>query len=97
MKKISKHAVRFDHGNLQELFNSGSRKDFVAQVRHALRQLLVKLQVEGHYDEVITLIKREPCYRELNNTWETIKPTVRRQKWHDLIEDLIQIAYATRP
>jgi len=97
MKKISKHTNHIDHGNLQELFNSGNRKDFVAQVRNALRQILVRLHVEGHYDQVIALVKREPHYRQLNNTWEEITPSVRSQKWYELMERLIQIAYSTRP
>jgi Fe-S-cluster containining protein len=62
-----------------------------------LNQILVKLHVENHYDQVITLVKREPCYRELNNTWEEIKPSARSQKWYELMERLIQIAYSTRP
>ena len=97
LKQNSSHSIQFDPASLQGLFHSGNRKDFVAQVRLALRQILVKLQVEGHYDQVITLVKREPCYRELNNTWQEIKPPVRSQKWYELIERTIQIAYSTRP
>jgi len=97
MKHNSAHFIQSDPPSLQDLFQSGNRKDFVAQVRNALRQILVKLQVEGHYDQVITLVKREPSYRELNNTWEEIKPSVRSQKWYELMELLIQIAYSTRP
>ena len=81
---------------MQELFQSDNRKDFVAEVRHGLRQILAKLHIESHYDQVITLLKRESCYRELNNTWEEMKPSVRRQKWYELMERLIQIAYSTR-
>jgi Fe-S-cluster containining protein len=66
-------------------------------VQNALRQILVKLHVEGHYDQVITLVKREPSYRELNNTWEKIIPSVRSQKWYELMDRFIQIAYSTRP
>jgi Fe-S-cluster containining protein len=97
MKQNSRDSVQFDLASLQDLFQSGNRKDFVAQVRLALRQILVKLQVEGHYDQVITLVKREPCYRDLNNTWQEIKPSIRRQKWYELMERTIQIAYSTRP
>jgi len=97
MKHNSSHPIQSDPASLQDLFQSGNRKNFVAEVRHALRQILVKLHVEGHYDQVITLVKREPCYRELNNTWEEIKPSVRSQKWYELMERLIQIAYSTRP
>ena len=97
LKQNSSHSIQFDPASLQGLFHSGNRKDFVAQVRLALRQILVKLQVEGHYDQVITLVKREPCYRELNNTWQEIKPSVRSQKWYELMERTIQIAYSTRP
>lgn len=82
---------------MQDLFLAGSRKEFVAQVRRELRQILIRLKVEGHYDQVITLVKREPSYRELNNTWEEIKPSVRRQKWYALMERCVQIAYSTRP
>jgi Fe-S-cluster containining protein len=97
MKQNSIDSIQFDLASLQDLFQSGNRKDFVAQVRLALRQILVKLQVEGHYDQVITLVKREPCYRDLNNTWQEIKPSIRRQKWYELMERTIQIAYSTRP
>lgn len=96
MKQNSNHSIQSDPTSLQELFQSGNRKDFVAEVRHALRQILVKLQVEDHYDQVITLVKRESCYRELNNTWEEMKPSVRSQKWYELMERFIQIAYSTR-
>jgi len=97
MKQNSSHSIQSDPASQQDLFQSGNRKDFVAQVRNALNQLLVKLHVECHYDQVITLVKREPCYRELNNTWEEIKPSARSQKWYELMEFLIQIAYSTRP
>lgn len=97
MKHNSSHSIQSDPASLQDLFQSGNRKDFVAQVQNALRQILVKLHVEGHYDQVITLVKREPSYRELNNTWEKIIPSVRSQKWYELMERLIQIAYSTRP
>jgi len=97
MQHNSSHSMQSDPASLQDLFQSGNRKDFVSQVRNALRQILVKLHVEGHYDQVITLVKREPCYRQLNNTWEEIKPSVRSQRWHELMERLIQIAYSTRP
>ena len=97
MKHNSSHSIQLDTASLQDLFQSGNRKDFVAQVRNALRQILAKLQVEGHYDQVITLVKREPCYRQLNNTWEEIKPSVRSQKWYELMDRFIQIAYSTRP
>lgn len=97
MKNNSAHSLQLDSARLQDLFQSGNRKDFVAEVRHALRQILVKLHVEGHYDQVITLVKREPSYRELNNTWEEIKPSVRSQKWYELMDRFIQIAYSTRP
>ena len=97
MKQNSSYSIQSDPAILQDLFQSGNRKDFVAQVRNALRQILVKLHVEGHYDQVITLVKREPYYRELNNTWEEIKPSARSQKWYELMERLIQIAYSTRP
>ena len=97
MKHNSSHSFEFDPASLQSLFHSGNRKDFVAQVRLALREILVELQVESHYDKVTTLVKREPCYRELNNTWEEIKPSVRTQKWCELMERSIQIAYSTRP
>ena len=97
MKPNSSHSNQSDPASLQDLFQAGNRKDFVAQVRNALRQILAKLQVGGHYDQVITLVKREPCYRQLNNTWEEIKPSVRSQKWYELMERLIHIAYSTRP
>jgi len=97
MKHNSSHSIQLDAASLQDLFQSGRRKDFVAEARHALRQILVKLHVEGHYDQVITLVKREPSYRELNNTWEEIKPSVRSQKWYELMDRFIQIAYSTRP
>ena len=97
MKHNSSHSIQSDPASLQDLFQSGNRKDFVAQVQNALRQILVKLHVEGHYDQVITLVKREPSYRELNNTWEEIIPSVRSQKWYELMDRFIQIAYSTRP
>lgn len=97
MKHNSAHSIQLDPARLQDLFQSGKRKDFVAQVRQALLQILVKLQVESHYDRVTTLVKREPCYRALNNTWEQIRPSVRRQKWYELMDRIIQIAYSTRP
>jgi Fe-S-cluster containining protein len=86
-----------DSSKLQDLFETGTRKDFVAEVRQAMRQILAKLQVEDHYEQVISEIKREPGYRDLNNTWEKLEPAVRRQKWQELMERLVQLAYATRP
>ncbi len=97
MKQNSNHSIQLDAARLRELFHSGTRKKFVAGVRLALRQILAKLHVEGHYDQVITLTKQDPCYRELNNTWEELKPAVRSQKWQELMERLVQIAYGTRP
>ncbi|MEJ2363430.1 MAG: YkgJ family cysteine cluster protein [Deltaproteobacteria bacterium] len=97
MEDHSSRSSQFDPASLQDLFQSGKRKDFIAQVRLALRQILVKLQVESHYDQVIPLVKREPGYRELNNSWQEMKPPVRRQKWNELMERAIQIAYSTRP
>jgi Fe-S-cluster containining protein len=82
---------------MRELLHSHSRKDFVAAVRSALRQLLADMHVEGHYDQVITELKREPCYRDLNNAWETLEPAVRDRKWQDLMERMVRIAYAGRP
>lgn len=97
MKQSSNHAIQLDPAKLKDLFESGTRKDFVAVVRYALGQVLAKLQVEDHYDQAITLIKREPCYRELNNTWEELKPPARSQTWQELVERMVQIAYSTRP
>ena len=45
MKPNSSHSNQSDPASLQDLFQAGTRKDFVAQVRKALRQILVKLQV----------------------------------------------------
>jgi Fe-S-cluster containining protein len=97
MKNNSAHSIQLDPARLQDLFQSANRKEFMAEVRHVLQQLLVKLHVEGHYDQVINLVKREPLYRELNNTWEKIKPSVRSQKWIELMDRFIQIVYSTRP
>jgi Fe-S-cluster containining protein len=97
MKQNWKHSIQLDAAKLRDLFHSGKRKEFAAGVRLALRQILAKLHVEGHYDQVITLTKQDPCYRELNNTWEELKPAVRSQKWQEFMERLVQIAYGTRP
>ena len=97
MKQNSKHSIQLDAAELRDLFHSGKRKEFVAGMRLALRQILAKLHVEDHYDQVITLIKQDTCYRELNNTWEELKPAVRSQKWQELMERLLQITYGTRP
>jgi Fe-S-cluster containining protein len=97
MKDNSSHSTHLDPAMLQDLFLSGTRKDFVAKAHHALRQILVKLQVKDHYDQIITLVKREPSYRLLNNTWDEMKPSLRSQKWYELTDRFIQIAYSTRP
>jgi len=97
MKQNSKHSIQLDAAELRDLFHSGKRKEFVAGMRLALRQILAKLHVEDHYDQVITLIKQDTYYRELNNTWEELKPAVRSQKWQELMERLLQITYGTRP
>jgi Fe-S-cluster containining protein len=97
MKQKSKHSIQLDAAKVRELFHSGTRKEFVAGVRLALRQILAKLHVESHYNQVINLTKQDSCYRELNNTWEELKPEVRSQKWQELLERLVQIAYGTRP
>lgn len=97
MKQDSNRSIQLDAAKVRELFHSGTRKEFVAGVRLALRQILAKLHVEGHYDQVITLTKQDPYYRELNNTWEELQPAVRSQKWQELMERLVQIAYGTRP
>jgi hypothetical protein len=97
MKQNWKHSIQLDAAKVRELFHSGTRKEFVAGVPLALREILAKLHVEGHYEQVITLTKQNPSYRELNNTWEELKPAVRSQKWQELMERLVQIAYGTRP
>jgi len=94
MKKISKHLI---DNSLQELFHSGSGKDFVAQVRRLLQQILTRIQAQANYDQAIALLKRESFYRELNNIWDELKPSSRREKWRELSERLIQVAYSTRP
>ncbi|MBW2581105.1 MAG: hypothetical protein JRD00_09235, partial [Deltaproteobacteria bacterium] len=60
MKQNSKHSIQLDAAELRQLFHSDKRKEFVAGVRLALRQILAKLHVEGHYDQVITLTKQDP-------------------------------------
>jgi len=97
---MKQHFSRFfplDPAQMRELVHSHSRKDFVAAVRLALRLVLASIHVEGHYDQVIAELKREPCYRDLNNTWEKLDPAARDHKWQDLMEKLVQIAYASRP
>jgi Fe-S-cluster containining protein len=97
MTQPSNHFLNLDPAFMRKLFNSGNRKQFVAGVRLALQQILVRLHVESHYAQVMTQIKREPRYRDLTNTWEKLKPAVRIQKWQELMERLVQVAYATRP
>ena len=47
MKQNSKHSIQLDADKLRELFHSGKRKEFVAGVRLALRQILAKLKWRG--------------------------------------------------
>ena len=86
MRPQHSHSLRLDPGYLRKLFQSGTRKDYVAGVRLALRQVLASMHVEEHYDTVVAQVKREACYRDLNNTWEQLAPPVRVQKWQELME-----------
>lgn len=97
MKQPFSDLRNFDPANLPELCHSNSRKDFVAAVRLALREVLASMRVEDLYVQVINEIKREPCYRDLNNNWEKLKPESRGDKWQKLMERLVQVAYAGRP
>ncbi|UCG14201.1 MAG: YkgJ family cysteine cluster protein [Deltaproteobacteria bacterium] len=97
MNQHSENSPDSDRAQTKQLFLFGHRKDFVAGVRLALRQVLERLHVGAHYSEAITIIKREPLYRDLNNTWEQLAPPVRSEKWQELMERLVQVAYATRP
>lgn len=97
MNQNPSHSIQLDPAYMRQLFHSGNRKEFLAAVQLALRQILVKLNVENHYDQAIAQTKREVSYRDLNNTWEELKPAARGQKWQELMERLVQIAYATRP
>lgn len=97
MNQNHSHSIQLDPAYMRQLFHSGNRKEFLAAVQLALRQILIKLNVENHYDQVIAQMKREVIYRDLNNTWEGLKPAARGQKWQELLERLVQIAYATRP
>ena len=97
MNQNHSHSIQLDPAYMRQLFHSGNRKEFLAAVQSALRQILIKLNVEDHYDQAIAQMKREVIYRDLNNTWEGLKPAARGQKWQELLERLVQIAYATRP
>ena len=97
MNQNHSHSIQLDPAYMRQLFHSGNRKEFIAAVQLALRQILKKLNVENHYDQAIAQMKREVIYRDLNNTWEGLKPAARVQKWQELLERLVQIAYATRP
>ena len=97
---MTQHLSHFPHlgpAYMRKLLTSDSRKNFLEAVRLALRQVLASMHVESHYDQVITEIKREPCYRALDNTWESLEPSNRSQKWQELLERMVQIAYASRP
>ena len=97
MNQNPSHSIQLDPAYMRQLFHSGKRKEFLAAVQLALRQILEKLNVENHYDQAIAQTKREVSYRDLNNTWEELKPAAREQKWQELMERLVQIAYSTRP
>ena len=97
MKQSLGYAPDIDPVYLRQLFKSGERKDFLDAVRLALRQVLANLYVEDNYDQVITQIKREPCYQDLNNNWDKLEPAARGQKWQALMERLLKLVYATRP
>ena len=97
MKQESSQLPDLESAYMRELLNSSSRKKFVAAVRLALRQVLASIHVEGHYDQVITAVKRDPCYQDLNNRWEKLDLQSKGRKWQELMEKLVQIAYASRP
>ncbi len=97
MKQHISHFRNFDPARLPELLHSNSRKDFVAAVRLVLREVLASIRVEDHYVQVMNKLKREPCYRDLNNNWEKLKPVSRGDKWQKLMDRLVQVAYAGRP
>jgi len=97
MKQESSQLPDLESAYMRELVNSDSRKSFVAAVRLFLRQVLAGMHVESHYDQVITAIKRDPCYQDLNNSWEELDPETRGHKWQELMEKLVQVAYAGRP
>lgn len=97
MTQALSHFPHLGPAYMRKLLHSDSRKDFVEAVQLALRQALASMRVEDHYDQVITEIKRETCYRDLNNTWEKLEPAIRGQKWQELLERMVQTAYASRP
>jgi Fe-S-cluster containining protein len=69
----------------------------VAAVRLALQQVLAGMHVEEHYEQAMTLLKREALYRDLMNTWEKLQSAERKAKWQELVGLLPRVAYATRP
>jgi Fe-S-cluster containining protein len=97
MKQQSSQLADLDPARMLELLHSDSRKHFIAALRLAMRQVLASMHAEEHYDRVITEIKREPCYRDLNNNWEKLDPAARGRKWYELMARLVQVAYAGRP
>jgi Fe-S-cluster containining protein len=82
---------------MRRLLSTGRRKDFVSAVRLALQQVLAGMNVEEHYEQALTLLKREGLYRNLINTWEDLKSTERKTKWQELMGILPRVIYDTRP
>jgi Fe-S-cluster containining protein len=97
MKQQHNKVDYLDMASLHQFVRIDDRKQFQRGVRRALLQVLENLQVEDHYDKIIQKIKGETIYRELNNTWERLEPEARAQKWQELMERIVQMAYAARP
>lgn len=97
MKQQEGQFLSFDLAQKRRLLLSGKKKDFVAGVRLAIRRVLTEMHADGHYDQVITMLKREALYRHLLNTWEELPLADRSRSWQELTDLLIRIAYLTRP
>ena len=73
MKQNSNHSIQLDAARVRELFHSGTRKEFIAGVRLALRQILAKLHVEEALDNpnLLKYLNRLSSLCFILSLWET--------------------------
>ncbi len=82
---------------MQILTNADNIEDFEASAQIALKQILKDLLIEGHYDRIAKEVAQEPLYAKLKVTWGKLDSESKSEKWQEMLERMVQIAYASRP
>jgi Fe-S-cluster containining protein len=97
MKQHKYQSLKEDSEHTRQLLQSGGKQEFVTAIESALRQVLISLQVEEHFDRIIHQVRQELWYQNLEGTWEILNSQVRARQWKILMSRLAQMAYSTRP